>query len=499
MNTNVLNMNQSSSNLVSSLPNHKQTIKKGYDLGEAYTTNTDLLGNSKASFSDYITNEMKETFNTVTKDKDIKSSSESDKTNTESIYKNTNSSSKIKNLEEEPVVEDKKVEAFTKEILSKEELEQVMIMLQAASQTIIEEVSQVLNISQEELEDLLEASGLTALDLLNNNNLSSFYMAFKEDSNMINILTDENLALEYANLMEVLDSINQGLNQELMETLEASNLDLDALISDLLVDDLMVLDDNEALLDSLLEVDLDIKDQNSRKELMADDILPADKSFTRDNKSINIVVEDQRNESSNSTSKDSDKRMSYNTTETSGFEANLNNFNMNIANETSANNTSQSVRDVHDVTLQIIEQVKVKLQDNSQVLEIDLHPNHLGKLTLEIAQKNGLLTAKFLAQNEGTKELIESQMSILKEQLSLQGLKVEDIEVEVGLSEFFQNQGNESDSNQGKHNQERKVSRLRHMVGEDLPEELLEELPNEDLLISYEDEGLNNNTVSYTA
>ena len=63
---------------------------------------------------------------------------------------------------------------------------------------------------------------------------------------------------------------------------------------------------------------------------------------------------------------------------------------------------------------------------------IKLKPDHLGKVTVEIAVENGAVTAKFLAESDKVKEILESNLQDLKDHLAKQGMVVQDLSVSVG-------------------------------------------------------------------
>lgn len=443
---------------------------------------------------------LKEIYSSTNKDtiKPPKTDSQVPETKTVSTSESDmdiNSSNTTKSFKLEKVKEDGLQEDIEEKDLSQEELEAIISLLQTRSDMIIEDLSQVLNISKEELESLLEESNLSALDLLDTNNLSKFYMHLTQDSNLISLITDESLGAEYSAILDIVKNANQDLNQELMETLDTSDIDIESLLKDLLLNDSSNPADNEG--QDLVGLNLDMSGESGDLDPneVVNKIEPANTSHLSESKSVNLVVDDQREASANTSSKGTNKDLSSDSYGSTRSEVNWNNLNMTINETSNVSQASSQIEDIHDVTLQIIEQVKVKLQDNQQSIEINLHPEHLGKLSLEIASKNGMLTAKFITQNEGTKELIESQMSVLKEQLNLQGLKVEDIEVEVGLSDFFHNQSSDSNPERNKQNQGRKIPNFNFLAEDDLPsEETLD-----DLLISYEDSNVTNNSVSYLA
>ena len=75
-----------------------------------------------------------------------------------------------------------------------------------------------------------------------------------------------------------------------------------------------------------------------------------------------------------------------------------------------------------------------------------LHAEHLGKINLNVATRNGVITATITAQNESVKAAIENQVIQLKESMNNQGLKVENVEATVASHEFNMNYDNNGDS-----------------------------------------------------
>ena len=69
---------------------------------------------------------------------------------------------------------------------------------------------------------------------------------------------------------------------------------------------------------------------------------------------------------------------------------------------------------------------------------IRLKPEHLGELTMRISvAASGAVNASFHTDNPQTRGLIESSMMQLKQELSAQGIKVDNVSVYSGLSEDF--------------------------------------------------------------
>ncbi|MCH5251984.1 MAG: flagellar hook-length control protein FliK [Lachnospiraceae bacterium] len=92
-------------------------------------------------------------------------------------------------------------------------------------------------------------------------------------------------------------------------------------------------------------------------------------------------------------------------------------------------------RTMTEIVEQVIHQVKVRVMPETTSMELQLHPASLGKVNLQVSsQANGMATAMLVVENQAAKEALESQMITLKQTFEEQGLKVEAVEVTV--SEF---------------------------------------------------------------
>lgn len=85
-----------------------------------------------------------------------------------------------------------------------------------------------------------------------------------------------------------------------------------------------------------------------------------------------------------------------------------------------------------DVIKQISEKIDINLFEDKSEMIVKLKPDHLGKVTIEFAVENGNITAKFLAESQKVKEILESSMQDLKDHLAKQGMMIQDLSVSVG-------------------------------------------------------------------
>lgn len=95
--------------------------------------------------------------------------------------------------------------------------------------------------------------------------------------------------------------------------------------------------------------------------------------------------------------------------------------------------------DVESIIKQIAEFTKITISNAETTMEMQLNPEHLGKIYLEVTTKEGAVSAHIMAQNEVVKEALESQLAELKQNLNQVGIKVDAVEVTVGSHEFERN------------------------------------------------------------
>ena len=98
----------------------------------------------------------------------------------------------------------------------------------------------------------------------------------------------------------------------------------------------------------------------------------------------------------------------------------------------------QQAQDPYNVVRQIVDQARLIRTDANTEMVIRLNPEHLGELTLRVAvTAGGAVNATFHTENAQVRGLLESSMIQLKQELQQQGLKVNNVDVQSGLSEDF--------------------------------------------------------------
>lgn len=95
-----------------------------------------------------------------------------------------------------------------------------------------------------------------------------------------------------------------------------------------------------------------------------------------------------------------------------------------------------------DVFEQITSKIRLVSREDYSEIRIQLKPDNLGKLLLKVVLEKGELIAKFTAENNHVKEIIESNFSELKDSLQERGINVHSLSVSVGNEKRWRNNEN---------------------------------------------------------
>lgn len=84
-----------------------------------------------------------------------------------------------------------------------------------------------------------------------------------------------------------------------------------------------------------------------------------------------------------------------------------------------------------EIINQVLEKAKVVLTGDKSEMVMDLKPDSLGKLSLKVVTENGIVMAKFVAENQQVKQVLETNMQLLRDSLEKQGMNVQGFSVSV--------------------------------------------------------------------
>lgn len=321
--------------------------------------------------------------------------------------------------------------------------------------------------SEEDIVDILEMLGMAPMDLV---------LLMSQDSVDITLINVENIK---ALIMEV-----HGIDDEnlflMSDKISGELSDLMSGIQEILSEQLGVLpeelsDTDNKLLQSFAEKIGQIVDDAEKNGQEQD----AFQNLSENSKSdeIPVVVETSDGAGMSDTQESSAQTMSEQVRDAHGAgESPINAFVERLSESFENVRQDQVVSDrvtMNSIVEQVVNHVRIRVLPQTTSMELQLNPESLGRVNLNVTSNNGVATATLTVQNQVAKEALESQITVLKENLENHGLKVDSVEVNV--SEFgFKNQ---EDSNNNQFRQKKTAGRrFRFDVANDTEEETAAEV-----------------------
>lgn len=376
--------------------------------------------------------------------------------------------------------------------------------IEKAVNEVKKEIADTLDISVEELERVMETIGVFDLTLLDFTQLSNIFAEIiGEDT--LTILTNEELSGTLNELMMVVNGKVEELAEELdilpEEVVEVlNNREKPTDLKNVQLQDETITEekgiDYQGLAEKVLK---DVGNEKNNFQLKSQD-----EKTAGTNELENVVEVTNIDISKNEIEKD--KSNNAETNDNKGLDSSSNvvqNFAETVLNnlETAVSEIAytEESADAEGIMKQIINQVKVGVGREVTTMELQLHPESLGKLDLQVAMKDGMFVAKITTENEVVKNVIEAQLIQLKETLEEQGLKVSSVEVSVakeGLrQDLSQNSENNGNFNETKKQSNRKINLQGITNLEDMELDQMDEKEQIATKMMLE----NGNTVDYTA
>lgn len=301
---------------------------------------------------------------------------------------------------------------------------------------LMKEVADVLDIPLEKVEEVMEILGLTAVDLFDPTNLKQLLLNLTDSVDEVSLVTNENL---YGNLQDLFAAVEESLGA-LQEELGLSEEELDALIEEISskaqegVSAEAVPETPEVSVEGMKDYAVSVQKGGETVQIK---VTVDDASGTKStSEQVTDSAESQIQASMKQEKAASDMgQEGANTGEHTTGNAILQHFMQQVeAAETVEAPVEQPVyqsTQTEQIMNQIVEYMKINVSEDTQKMEMQLHPASLGTVNVQIAAKDGVITAQFTTQNETVRAAIESQMIQLKEQFEEQGIKVNAVEVTV--------------------------------------------------------------------
>lgn len=327
------------------------------------------------------------------------------------------------------------------------------------SSQIVEKVTDDLDISEDELNNAMQLLGLTAMDLLNPANLSALYCEVTGNA------SDPQALVLNADFTALFNDVSQVASEndaqlDLLSQLTASDdgeiLDADIVSS---------ADTTEKTVDSSYD-DTAASGQNINDT--ADEAVKVYDGGTQDSsyqnsdegtssgETGNGITSDENAEKTqvDSSFDDSGERVLHHDdgahSDNSVLHASVSEqLNTDTSFEMSQSQSRSRV-DTTDIIRQIVDSMSISNTTEESAINLQLTPESLGRMYINVSQKNSEISARIAVSNEAVKEALQTQMVNLKEALNNSGIRVNEVEITVASHEFERNleQGAANDSRQ---------------------------------------------------
>lgn len=389
------------------------------------------------------------------------------------------------------------------------------------------EVKELLGVDDAQLEAAMKELGLTYQDLMDPVNLANLVMNLTGEEDQLGLLMNA----DFQELMQNVEVLSKNLLQELgmtpQEVAEVfAQLEQNAAqITEEVPQQMQEVTDTQA---DVLKVqqtdDVQITEQKSQVTGLTETNAAATESVESDGNVQNVeepvsqevrVENDQTAsqqegqqeeapENSMTTEDDASLLQQNDTTEKSIFTEHT--FQQTVQTIRTDNITAAPTTAVpHNVvfnTLDVIRQVseftRVMYQGDTTSMEMQLNPENLGKIYVQVTAKEGVVTAHLAVQNEIVKEALENQTIQLRENMNQQGIKVEAVEVTIASHEFERNlEQNQQGSAQDEQREQASKSPRRNISMNQLDE--LSGLMSEEEMLVAKIMRDNGNSVDFTA
>lgn len=104
-----------------------------------------------------------------------------------------------------------------------------------------------------------------------------------------------------------------------------------------------------------------------------------------------------------------------------------------------------------EIISQVIEKAKVILTPDKSEMLMELKPDSLGKISLKVITENGIVMAKFIAESQQVRQVLEANMHLLKDSLEKQGMSVQGFSVSVRQESNRQTEDHQQNENSRSH------------------------------------------------
>ncbi len=376
--------------------------------------------------------------------------------------------------------------------------------IETAVEELKTEIAEKLDISVEELEEVMEVLGLTDMTLFTPEGMTTLVMEVEQISTPVELLTN-------ADAYQVLQELN-AVAEELFTHIQTEHQLTDVQMQEVMqqfeqnveMPEVQVEEPERPVMEETTLQNVQIVEHTEEVQTTVKEVVETEQETTETTvqKDVNETVSAMETEVVDDVQSDTENSKSEgnNTPQNNmmAAEGNSQYSNTQVVNQENAeyvqnlfegNVTTQEIYD------QIGDYIKTQVRPGISEVEMQLNPESLGSLHIHLSSKQGNVTAQFVVQNETVKAALEMQMIQLKENFAEQGVKIDAVEVTVE-SHSFNNNMQQNDNREAEAQAETKRTGIRNInLNENWMEE---ELTEEEQLVAEMMEA-DGNTVDFMA
>lgn len=315
------------------------------------------------------------------------------------------------------------------------------VLLSDVMQQILQQITEQLGVSPEEVLQAMDALGISAEDLSQN---MAALLSELTGTDQMAVLTDESL---YTQVSDLANAVEQTI-EELADTLGMDKEQLTTLLQD------SVKEPEEPVI---------VVEQES-----AAPVTDMQQESTGDQEVQTATTTDIEAEQPRETKRDENGNMQQ---QMQDMQKPAENLQQTQGSAIAAEQTTErfDLQRTQKIIDQIADYVKIHSGEKLTSMEIELNPASLGSVNLHVSSKGGVISAQLYAQDEAVRAALESQVAALKESLEAQGMKVDAIEITEHSHQLEQNLDQNGGQQESTEAQKKSGRRLLNL--DELPEE----------------------------
>lgn len=315
------------------------------------------------------------------------------------------------------------------------------VLLSDVMQQILQQITEQLGVSPEEVLQAMDALGISAEDLSQN---MAALLSELTGTDQMAVLTDESL---YTQVSDLANAVEQTI-EELADTLGMDKEQLTTLLQDSVQNP---------------EKPVIVVEQES-----AAPVTDMQQESTSDQEVQTATTTDIEAEQPRETKRDEKGNMQQ---QMQDMQKPAENLQQTQGSAIAAEQTTErfDLQRTQKIIDQIADYVKIHSSEKLTSMEIALNPASLGSVNLHVSSKGGVISAQLYAQDEAVRAALESQVAALKESLEAQGMKVDAIEITEHSHQLEQNLDQNGGQQESAEAQKKSGRRLLNL--DELPEE----------------------------